>query len=173
MQRLLPTLLPLVLLTLLVSQLNHALAPWHISLFVDGLIVVFVALRLDFDTGFAAVFLTGLLCDAASPVPFGTQAFLFATAHTLIFSVRGRLPRGEMLVSLAFALLANLGIFIALSLLLLARTPLPFGVWPRLLINLICSQVFLALIAPWFFALQARTLALTGFELRDTSRRLT
>jgi rod shape-determining protein MreD len=106
-------------------------------------------------------------------VPFGTQAFLLATTHTLIFSVRGRLPRGEMLVSLAFALLANLGIFIALSLLLLARTPLPFGVWPRLLINLLCSQFFLALIAPWFFALQARTLALTGFELRDTSRRLT
>jgi rod shape-determining protein MreD len=78
-----------------------------------------------------------------------------------------------MLVSLVFALLANLGIFIALSLLLLARAPLPFGVWPRLLINLLCSQAFLALIAPWFFALQSRTLALAGFEPRDTSRRLT
>ncbi|HXB01780.1 MAG TPA: hypothetical protein VNV15_03050 [Opitutaceae bacterium] len=173
MPRLLPTLLPLVLLSLLVSQLNHVLAPWHVSLFVGGLLVVFAALRLDFDTGFAAVFLTGLLGDAASPVRFGTQAFLFATAFTLIFSVRGRLPRGEMLVSLVFALLANLGIFIALSLLLLAHTPLPFGVWPRLLLNLLCSQVFLALIAPWFFALQTRTLALAGFEPRDTSRRLT
>jgi len=172
MQRLLPTLLPLVLLTLLVSQINHVLAPWHVSLFVGGLLVVFAALRLDFDPGFAAVFLTGLFCDAASPVRFGTHAFLFATAYTLIFSVRGRLPRGEMLVSLVFALLANLGIFIVLSIVLLARTPLPFGVWPRLLINLLCSQAFLALIA-WFFALQTRTLALAGFEPRDTSRRLT
>jgi len=173
MPRLLATLLPLVLLTLLVSQFNHALAPWHVSLFIGGLLVVFAALRLDFDTGFAAVFIAGLLGDAASPVRFGTQAFLLATAYTLIFSVRGRLPRGEILVSLAFSLLANLGIFIVLSGLLLARTPLPFGVWPRLLINLLCSQAFLALIAPWFFALQTRTLALAGFEPRDTSRRLT
>ncbi len=165
--------MPLALLTLLVSQLNHALAPWHVSLFVGGLIVVFTALRLEFDTGFAAVFLAGLFCDAVSPVRFGTQAFLFATAHTLIFSVRGRHPRGETLVSLVFALLANLGIFIVLSLLLMAHTHLPFGVWPRLLLNLLCSQVFLALVAPWFFALQARTLAFDGFELRDTFRRLT
>ncbi|HSY54218.1 MAG TPA: hypothetical protein VK785_07210, partial [Opitutaceae bacterium] len=100
-------------------------------------------------------------------------AFLFATAHTLIFSVRGRLPRDETLVSLFFALLANLGIFIALSLLLLARSPLPFGSWPRLLSNLLCSQVFLAIVAPWFFALQARTFALAGFELRNASRRHT
>ncbi|HXA14906.1 MAG TPA: hypothetical protein VNW23_07240 [Opitutaceae bacterium] len=173
MPRLFLALLPLVLLTLLVSQLNHALASWHVSLFVGGLLVVFTALRLDFDTGFAAVFLTGLLCDAAAPVRFGTHAFLFATAHTLIFSVRGRLPRDETLVSLFFALLANLGIFIALSLLLLARSPLPFGSWPRLLSNLLCSQVFLALVAPWFFALQARTFSLAGFELRNTSRRHT
>jgi hypothetical protein len=171
--RLLLTLLPLVLLTLLVSQLNHALAPWHVSLFVGGLLVVFTALQLDFDTGFAAVFLAGLFCDAASPVHFGTHAFIFATAHTLVFSVRNRLPRGETFVNLVFALLANLGIFIALSLLLTARTPLPFGVWPRLLLNLLCSQAFLALVAPWFFALQARTLAFDGFELRDPSRRLT
>jgi rod shape-determining protein MreD len=173
MPRLLLTLLPLVLLTLLMSQINHVLAPWHVSLFVGGLLVIFTALQLDFDTGFAAVFLTGLLCDAASPVRFGTHAFLFATAHTLIFSVRSRLPRGESLVSLVFALLANLGMFLALSLLLVAHTPLPFGIWPRLLINLLCSQAFLALIAPWFFALQARTLAFDGFEPRDTSRRLT
>jgi len=173
MPRLLPTLLPLVLLTVLVSQLNHALAPWHVSLFVGGLLVVFAALRLDFDTGFSAVFLAGLFCDAAAPVRFGTQAFLFATAFTLIYSVRGRLPRGEMLVSLVFALLTNLGIFIALSLLLLAGTPLPFGIWPRLLVNLLCSQAFLALIAPWFFALQARAVELAGLEPRDASRRLT
>jgi hypothetical protein len=86
--------------------------------------------------------------------------------------VRGRLPRDELLVNLVFALLANLAIFIALSLLLLARLPLPFGVWPRLFRDLLCSQVFLALIAPWFFSLQTRTLVLAGFELRDPSRRL-
>jgi hypothetical protein len=171
--KLLPALFPPVLLALLVSQFNHALAPWHVSLFVGGLLVVFLALRVDFDTGFAAVFLTGLLCDATAPVRFGTHAFLFATAYTLIFSVRGRLPRDESLVSLVFVLLANLGIFLAISLLLMARTPLPFAVWPRLLFDLLCSQLFLALITPWFFALQTRAFSFAGFELRDTSRRLT
>ena len=32
--------------------------------------------------------------------------------------------------------------------------------WPRMLSDLVWSQVALALFAPWFFALQARTLEL-------------
>jgi hypothetical protein len=173
MLRLFPVLLPPLALTLLVSQLNHMLSPWHASLFVGGLLVAFIAMRLDFDTGFAAVFINGLFCDAAAPVRFGTHAFLFATAFTLIFSVRARLPRSETFVNLVFALLANVGIFVALSLLLAVRTPLPLKIWSRLILDLLCSQLFLALIAPWFFALQERTLALAGFELRDASRHLT
>jgi rod shape-determining protein MreD len=161
------------LLTLLVAQLNHLLAPWHVSLFVSGLFVAFAALRLDFDTGISTVFLAGLFCDATAPVRFGTQAFLFATAYTLIFCLRGRLPREELSVNLVFALLANLAIFFALSLLLVVRLRRLEGVWPHLLLDLLCSQVFMALIAPWFLALQMRTFALAGFELRDTSRRLT
>jgi hypothetical protein len=46
--------------------------------------------------------------------------------------------------------------------------PAPAAAWPRQIADLVCSQVFLALIAPWFFALQHRALALTG-----TTRELT
>ncbi len=170
--RLLLAFLPLALLTLLVSQLNHICAPSHVYFFVGGLLVVFAALRLDFGVGFAAVFLAGLFVDAGEPLLrvgahsfFGVHAFLFASAQVLIFSLRGRLPREEMLVSVMFALLANVGIFLVFSLLYSGRSPNPIGVWPRLLADLVCSQVLIGLIAPWFFALQTRAFSLAGFEL--------
>ncbi|HTQ29655.1 MAG TPA: hypothetical protein VMI53_00455 [Opitutaceae bacterium] len=171
--RTLLALLPLVLLNLLVAQINHIVAPWHVYFFVGGLLVVFAALRLDFRSGFIAVFLAGLFVDAGEPLLrlgshefFGIHAFLYAAAQVLIFSVRGRLPHEETLVSLMFALFANLGIFIVLSLLFIAGLPGSLGGWTRLLSDLICSQVLVAVIAPWFFALQARTFSLGGFELR-------
>ena len=170
--RLLLAFLPLALLTLLVGQLNHIFAPWHVYFFVGGLLVVFAALRLDFGLGFAAVFLAGLFADAGEPLLrvgghefFGVHAFLFAAAQVLVFSVRGRLPREETLVSVMFALLANLGIFIVFSLLFASRSAAPVSAWPRLLSDLICSQVLVALIAPWFLALQTRVFSLVGFEL--------
>ena len=62
------------------------------------------------------------------------------------------------------ALLVNLALFLALSFALVGRGPAPGAVWPRLILDLACSQVFLAIIAPWFFALQARSLVLTGVD---------
>ncbi|HZP61070.1 MAG TPA: hypothetical protein VFB27_12165 [Opitutaceae bacterium] len=171
--RVLLAFLPLALLTLLVAQFNHIVAPWHVYFFSGGLSVIFAALRLDFASGFVAVFLSGLLADAGEPLLhlgdhsfFGVHAFLYAAALVLIFSVRGRLPHEETLVSVMFALFANLGIFAVFSLLFTAGQPEPFSVWTRLLVDLVCSQVLIAVIAPWFFALQARVFSLGGFELR-------
>ena len=69
---------------------------------------------------------------------------------------------------LLVALLTNLALFLVFSFIQIARSPAPAAAWPRLIADLVCSQVFLALIAPWFFALQHRALALTG-----TTRELT
>ena len=44
----------------------------------------------------------------------------------------------------------------------LSPSPAPAAAWPRLIADLACSQVFLALVAPWFFALQLRALTLAG-----------
>ena len=68
------------------------------------------------------------------------------------------------------ALLANLGIFLALSLLLLGRHPAPAAAWTRLLADLIFSQIFLALLAPWFFALQREALLLARVDLAAEQR---
>ncbi|MEO5960545.1 MAG: hypothetical protein ABIR80_15640, partial [Opitutaceae bacterium] len=52
----------------------------------------------------------------------------------------------------------NLGVFLLFSFLHLARSPVLPSIWSRLVSDLVCSQLFLTLAAPWFFALQGRSL---------------
>ena len=120
-----------------------------------------------FDWPSAATGLAGLLCDASTPVPFGTHLLLFAAAHTVIYNLRDRVPRDQTGTRVIIALLANLGLFLVFSFFLIGRSPAPAEVWPRLIFDLACSQVFLALVAPWFFALQTRALELAGLENRS------
>ena len=164
MRRTLVTFLTLLLLWVVVAQVNHALAEFHVWLFAGGLFVAYAALALPLRGGLGAVVLAGLLCDSGSPLPFGTHALLFALAHAVVFNLRDRVPREETVARVVIALLANLGLFLVLSFILIGRGPAPAAVWPRLIFDLVCSQVFLALVAPWFFALQARVLALTRTE---------
>jgi rod shape-determining protein MreD len=157
------TFLTLLLLWALVAQINHYLAPLQIYLFVGGLFVTYAALRLPLGAGFAAVMAGGMLCDAAgAPVgAFGTQALLFALALAVIHSVRDRMARDETLIRVAIALVANLGLFLAFSFVRIAVAPMPSVTWVRLFLDLLCSQVVVVLIGPWFFALQHRALELT------------
>ena len=78
--------------------------------------------------------------------------------------LRDRLPRDDTLSRVLIALFANLGLFLVFSFTQVARSPAPASLWPRLFADLACSQILLALIAPWFFAIQARALALTDHE---------
>ena len=59
------------------------------------------------------------------------------------------------------ALLANLALFLVLSFFLVARLPVPAAAWPRLIVDLICSQLLIAAIGPWFFALQTGALEIS------------
>ena len=159
-----------LLLVTLLAQLNHTLGPWQLHVWCGGLFVAFAALRLDFRTGAAAVFIGGLLLDAGSPVTFGTHALLFLAAHAVIFNVRARVPRDETIVGVIAALLANLGLFLALSFLRVDLGPDSGEAWMRDFSDLLVSQLVLVLIAPWFFAMQTRLLQLGGTQLRDASR---
>ena len=158
--------LTLLLLWVIVGQVNHYLTAWRVYLFVGWRYVTFSALLLPLRPGLAATLLAGLLCDANSPVPPGTHLLLFAAAHAVLFHVRDRLPREETVTRVVLALLANLALFLVLSFLLIGRSPAPGAVWPRIIFDLVCSQVFLALVAPWFFALQTRSLELAGLRAR-------
>ena len=149
-----------------VAQVNHALTGAHVHFFVGGLFIAYAALVLPRRDGLTASILAGAVCDAAAPVPFGTHLLLFAAAATLIYTLRERLPHEHVAGRVAVALAANLALFIALSLIAAWRAPQGVRLWPRLIADLACSEIFLALIAPWFFSLQEKALELVPADPR-------
>lgn len=152
--------LTLYLLHALVAGANTALSGLHVWLFAGGLYVTYAALRLPLRQGLPATVLGGLVCDAASPLPFGTHAALFALAHLVVYNARERLQRDETAVRVAVALIVNLAAFLALTFARLGHVPAGATVWPRLLSDLGWSEAAVALAGPWFFALQAGALHL-------------
>jgi cell shape-determining protein MreD len=154
----------LLLLWTVVAQVNHALSGHRVYLFVGALFVAFAALTQPRRSGFATSLLGGLLCDANSPVAFGTHLLLFAAAHLSMFHVRDRVPRDDNITAVFVVLVTNLALFLVFSFGQIHASPAPAAVWPRLIADLICSQVFLALITPWFFALQSQSLVLARVQ---------
>jgi rod shape-determining protein MreD len=152
--------LTLYLLRTVVAEANSALSGLHVWLFAGGLFVAYSALMVPFRQGFAASVLGGLLCDSVAPVPFGTHAALFGAAHALVYNMRERLQRDETAVRVAVVLLVNTALFLTISIVRVRHGPPGASVWPRLLCDFGWSQAAVALAAPWFFALQVRSLEL-------------
>lgn len=176
MLRILATFLTSLLLWVIVAQVNHALSEIQVYVFVSGLFIAYSALTLRLREGMIASALAGLLCDASMPIRVGadtsaigyglahTHLLLFCLAHAVVYNLRDRIPRNETAARVLVALFANLGIFLLFSFIHVGRSPFPGSVWPRLIADLACSQIFLALIAPWFFALQTHVLAMVHTE---------
>jgi rod shape-determining protein MreD len=150
--------LTLYLLRALVAEANTALSGLHVWLFAGGLFVGYSALMVPFRQGFAASLLGGLLCDAVSPVPFGTHAALFAVAHAAVYNLRERLQRDETAVRVVVVLIVNAAFFLVITLARVRHVPAHAAVWPRIFSDFAWSQAAVALAAPWFFALQVRSL---------------
>jgi rod shape-determining protein MreD len=177
MPRIAVTFLTLFLLWLIVAQVNHALSDIHVYLFVGGLFVTYSALSFRLRDGLIVSFLGGLLCDASMPLAPGlsgpaltfahTHTLLFLCAHVVVFRLRDRIPRNETAARVLVALFTNLAVFLLFSFVHITQTPAAAEAWPRIIVDLACSQVFLALIAPWFFALQTSALVLARVE-RET-----
>jgi rod shape-determining protein MreD len=165
MRRSLTLFATLFLLWVISGQINHYLAGLHVSLFFGGLCVVFSALRLNRNEGLLTSFAAGLLFDATSPLWFGCHALLFATAHMIIFRVRSRVPRDETMIPIVIGLLANLGIYLGVSFVALQGLPPGVNPWPRLLADLLFSQIALVLAGSWFLSLQERCLEIVGAGL--------
>lgn len=155
-----------------VGQLNHYLAPIHLSVFAGGLLVTFPALRLEFRIGWWTSLLVGLLIDSSTAVAFGFHGLLFVAAHVGIFNLRGRFPREENVFGVVVALLANLTLFLVITGSLIHRSPTPFEMLPRFSLDLLASEVLVLIAAPWFFALQERSLEVGGVSLRREQRGL-
>src|SRR5690242_3860562 len=134
---------------------NDALAPQRVYLFVGGLYVAFTALTQPPRVGLAVTIIAGLMCDANAPVTFGTHMLLFVAAHLTLFHVRDRVPRDDNIAAIVVVLLTNLALFLVFSFGQIHESPAPAAMWPRLIADLLCSQLFLVVVTPWFFALQA------------------
>ena len=161
-----------VVLWTLFSQLNHYLSGWCISIYVGGLLVTFPALRFPYRDGWKIAVLLGLWCDTGAPLHFGIHAILFLAAHTFIFNLRSRFPREEIFFGILVAVIANAALFLILTVGLIVRHPSPLAALPAILLDLFISELFVALAAGWFFALQERALEITGISLRHERRGL-
>jgi hypothetical protein len=159
MKRTLLVFATLVLLWTVTGLLNQAVAGAHLHFFLGGLYITFAAVALAPMEGLAAVLLGGAVCDAHSPTSFGTQILLFAAAHAFLRHLRDRIPHEEVVGRVAIALICNLGLYLAMSFAWVNEALNPSAYWVRALVDLLASQILLALIAPWFFALQERAAA--------------
>jgi rod shape-determining protein MreD len=159
----------LFLLWMIVAQLNDLLSSVRVYVFAGALFVAFAALTQPRRTGLIAVMLAGLICDANSPVVFGTHMLLFAAAHFTLFHIRERVPREDNVSAIVVVLLTNLALFLVFSFTQIHAAPVPATIWQRLVADLVCSQFFLALVTPWFFALQAGALALARVPRDDVA----
>jgi rod shape-determining protein MreD len=156
----------------LIGLANHYLAVVHLPfvgassfyLYLGGLLVAYPALRLDPAHGLTATILTALMVDAVEPVPFGTSLFLFTLIHVTVLYGRHRFPREGAIFATVVALLANLFLVIALSFLLVGANPRPASAWLRIFVDLFFSQVVIALVTPWFIALQDRAMELAAIH---------
>ena len=99
-----------------------------------------------------------------------THLVLFVAAFAIVSHLRDRLPREDTVARVIVALLTNLALFLIFSFTQIGGSPSPAAAWPRLIADLVCSQIALALIAPWFFALQHRALLFARAE-RETHHR--
>ena len=149
-----------LLLWWLTGLINDRLATSAVHLYAGGLFIAYAALRLDRKHGLIATVLTGLLLDAAEPVPFGTSVLLFGLIHATVLYGRQQFPREGAVFGIVVALLANLFLYIALSFLLVGTNPRPAEAWLRIFADLFASQLFILLVAPWFLALQDRVMEL-------------
>lgn len=177
MRRFLTLSFTLLLLWAIVAQVNHILSDYRVYVFAGALFVSFAAVTQPLRSGLFASCTGGLICDANSPVAFGTHLLLFAAAHTIIYRVRDRVPQDDNIAITVVTLLANLALFLVFSFAQIHASPAPAAVWPRLLMDLLCSQVFLLVVTPWFFALQARSLEVAqvvsaAYERRFKERRV-
>ncbi len=168
----------LLLLWLTGAANHHLSSAWFpfrdfftVHLYLGGLMVTFAALRLDARNGFIATFVTGLLADAATPLPFGTSLLLLGLAYAALLYGRQRFPRDEPVFGAVVALFANLFLFLALSFFLVGSNPHPARAWLRLFTDLLASQLVIFLVTPWFLALQARTFDLVRIH-PETGRRV-
>jgi hypothetical protein len=159
-----------------VAQLNHHLtnlplpgiSNGQVYLFLLGLPLAFVALRLTLGLAVLTTVVTALAYEAGTPLPNGAILLPAAACVCVTHALRPHFNRFEPSSALIAALIINLVMIVALTLIIAYRGG---GIsLARVLVDLAISQLALALLTSWFFAAQMALLELFGFNLETELR---
>lgn len=152
------------------QEVNHLLTPFHLSLYLGGLVITFGALRLPLYPGLLHSCLAAAWLDASAPTyTFGLGILVFALMHLILFSARRHLPQESPGWMVATALVANLLLFIFWSLYHYPQASVPGAYLWRSLADLLLSQISITVIAVWFFSLQNALLNICRMPLEEES----
>jgi len=168
--RALAFLLPMLIVTVLTVQVNHLLSFLQVHLFLAGLFVAYGSLQADRRSAVAAIAAAGFWLDASSPVPFGLHAAVMTIAALVIWQSRRRRLADEDSSAVTAALAANAVVFFVISFQQSGQAPSSGTYWLRAGVELAISEIVLALIARWFFALQGASLRLLRQEVSPVQR---
>ena len=149
-------------LSLALTELNHHLAGWSITLLLPAAFVLFAGLNLSYRQGLTACILTGLLHDAALPVPDGFFTLTLPTLHLAFHRFRSKLHKKGGLGTALLAQVLNFGALILLAISLSYERESILSHFPSVLMQVFLSQILLLLIGLYFLEIQRKLVTLTG-----------
>jgi hypothetical protein len=159
-------------LSLALTELNHHLAGWSITLLLPAAFVLFAGLNLSYRQGLTACILTGLLHDAALPVPDGFFTLTLPTLHLAFHRFRSKLHKKGGLGTALLAQVLNFGVLILLAISLSSELGESIvSHLPSILLHVLLSQILLLIIGLYFLETQRKlaTLTRTGFAEAQAS----
>lgn len=135
-----------------VGIINHWLTPLSLSVFIGGVAIVYPSLETHYRKGVPIVLITGLFFDAASPFEFGTMTLAFLAVYFLLRGLRRRLRGQENQYHMVAAFMANLVLFLLISVLAADWRLGEIFYWKRVGVDLLLSQIILIPCAWWLFS---------------------
>lgn len=164
-----------IVFLLLVGQANHyltdvswlGLARGQMYLFVLGLPLAFAALRLNLASAVLATVGTALAVEAGLPVTDGAVLLPASACVCVTIAFRAHFNRFEISTAIFAGLIMNLVMMIAITVVVQRGGGVSL---PRILVDLLLSQLALAGLTAWFFAAQTELLRVFGYDL-DTELR--
>lgn len=153
-----------VIFWLLIADINGWLVPLNISLFLEGLLLLFPMIFLRGLPGIMLVGLFALMLDALTPAYFGGRLFLYSGVFAFFHFTRERFRWDQGFRPTIAALIANTLLFTGLTLL----TPIPTltepTFWLRGTMDILISNVVLAFLAVTYINLHKGILLGLGYR---------
>ena len=133
--------------------------------YLGGVFAILPAIRLDFYRGFCCAVVTGCFLDAALPTPFGFHACCLAIAQVFLWSTNERMKMHRRQTLILFGLIMNLFLFLTLHVWFLFQVPEGTEILHgRTFVDLVFSELLIALPMPWLIELHDDFLRIAGIE---------